>query len=346
MGNIHLDTFIQQYTAPSKKPNMLEIKFWDAGRNYEETTIAARTSNWDDSDTLNTPSSITLYGTTGYYQAFATARYSLLMDELSSNILSFGVDVDALAVEVGDIVEVQHDLLTTGESGRIVSVTSTPTTMTVVVDRTLTIASKQTYQFKVRHNDGTTDTKTVTGGSSTNSIEFAYSPSTWNKLPEAYEVYSFGLGSTNRLKYRVVNISRTSELKRTVTLMKHDPTIFDVPANEDNSNFTSYKLAPANPYLNNQANILSVASNVRLQEVLTVNDKTGRIQSHIAVSWDANGGDHRGSWEVWYRDVDVSDLNWLGEYDEDTVYESDDKVEIDGRTYVALTTTTTKPITI
>jgi len=47
-------------------------------------------------------------------------------------------------------------------------------------------------------------------------------------------------------------------------------------------------------------------------------------------------GDPRGSWEVWFRDVDASDLDWQGAWSNPAPYAQDDKVEHDGGAWISL----------
>ena len=67
------------------------------------------------------------------------------------------------------------------------------------------------------------------------------------------------------------------------------------------------------------------------------NRTTGEYESSIVATWDVERGDARGSWEVWFRDVDPSDLNWQGSWaDSDDGYAQGHKVEHDGKTYISL----------
>jgi len=484
MGNIHLDTFIQKYTDATQKVDVIEVTYWDAERNYEQTTLAVRTADWDSSTGLSVPLAITLYGTTDSDQAWSIARFLLMGNELLNNAISFGVDVDALAVLAGDVVEVQHDVLTTGSGGRITTVehnellngsfetatiwskwgteswwpssttkakygthslhtyssannaggqqtftvkpdteytlsvwaylttyligTATIRAMTydgssyynayadttllnqwqlvsvtfttasdqteatvwlggrgeayfdgaivnegdtaldfmmgtvLTFDRTLTITSGQKYQLEIFHSDSTIETKNVTGGSDSDIIVWGDGDTTWNYVPAAYELYSFGVVGAHTKKYRVASIGRTNELMRTLTLVQYDETLYDsvVPSDDtpiiNSDEVVSYKIAPTNIVDEDVADLLNLATNLRLSEVLTENDPTGRLKPAIVVVWDTVLGDPRGSWEVWFRDVDPSDLDWDGTWVDEGTYEAGIKVELDGKTYISL----------
>lgn len=494
MGNIHVDTFVQKYVEESNKANMVETTYYDQDNNYGKTMIAARTANWDSSTGLSKPISITLYGTTAFEQAWSISRFLLMGNELLSNVISFGVDVDALAAQAGDVVEVQHDILTTGVGGRLLNVlhnyllggdfetaglpnwsvwgsptihirsadqqkynsyslhtrspdpvvpnatnsgmeqtfTVKPSTqytlscwiymlnvytadatiraMTKIQDGpyysgtanktllnqwqrvsvTITTSSTQTsatvwlggigeayfdgvmmeegatahdfmsgtaltldrvpgvvgggqqYEMKFYHNNGTVQTQygLLAGHVSDDTVTFG-ELWTWTRVPEMYELYSFGIRGAHTYKYRIVEISRTNELMRTLTLIQYDADMYGgyTPGDpiieggiEDGQMADS---VPPSDGAGPGANLLNRASNLRLREIISGNPtSTGNIIQIVAI-WDTETGDPRGKWEIWFRDVDVSDVDWKGTWEEGE-YGIGDKVEKDGKTYVSL----------
>ena len=339
MGNITENTFVQKFLDESQRINMIEVNYFDAERGYEKTTIVARTSDWDTSTGLSIPTTITLYGTTSFDQAYSIARFMVRGTEVLNNAISFGVDVDSLAAQAGDVVEVQHDVLTDGEGGRIKSVDAVAGSITF--DHTLTIASGTTYELVIYHNDSTIERKTVTGGSNTDIIVWGPAAWDWNTVPSMYEVYSFGVAGTHTKKYRIVDISRTNELMRTLVLVQYDATLYDsykptdTEAPFDDGQFTLPKAAISDTSVSEVADLLNRATNVQLQEIISMNRTPGDYESHVVVTWDTELGNPRGTWEVWFRDVDASDVNWEGTWVAGT-YAEGEKVELDGKTYISL----------
>ena len=345
IGNIHLDTFVQQYLDRKNRMSMIEAAYWDADRNYERTTIAVRTADWDTGTDLNSPTAITLYGTNSFDQAVSITQYLLTSNLLLDNMVSFGVDVEAIGVKAGDVVEVQHDILTSGQGGRIVSVTDVAGVITVVVDRTLTMVAGTQYTFTVYHGNGTREVQNgYTSPTSSNTLVFDPAIGwSWDTTPAAYEVYAFGEAAFATKQYRVTKIGRTNELMRTLTLVQYDAALYeafapgDDPPGDAYGQYVSSKIAISNESTEELANLLNFASNVQLREILSRNRVTGEYESSIQVSWDTVQGDPRGSWEVYFRDVDVSDVDWQGAWE--TVsdgYSFRDKVEHDGKTYISL----------
>lgn len=352
MGNIHLGTFAQQYLDANAKANMVEATYYDSTRNYERTMVAVRTPDWDSSSTLSNPTSITLYGTVGFDQAVSIAQFLLLSTTLIDHTITFGVDVEALGVQAGDVVEVQHDALTTGQGGRIVSVNVGSRSITF--DRTLSIASGTTYELVIYHGNGTIERKTVTGASDTATLTWGPGAWVWDTTPAAYELYSFGVAGTHTKKYRVTSIGRTNELMRTLTLIQYDEAIYGSYSPQDgvpdagDGQYASAKVVVGRETVEETANLLNIASNLTLRQVFTRNDVTGRLQPTIIASWDTVQGDPRGTWEVWFRDVDASDLGWQGEWERTgDGYAAGDKVEHDGSVFVSLEdSNTSQPINI
>ncbi len=487
MGNIHADTFVQRFMGATQKINMIETTFYDAERNYEKTTLATRTADWDSTDGPSIPISIILYGTTSVDQGWSIPRFLLRGNELLNNIISFGVDVDALAAQAGDVVEVQHDVLNAGRGGRIVSyaenLISNPSfetrawtpwtiwntsgnpnkrqiiTTTVFTGtyswwhqsattnsgnyQTFTVLPSTVYTLscwawiiedytgtdsirvmtsvdgEVTYDSGYADISilgswqrlsvTVTTGVAQTSmtmwvggkgncyfdaiqVEQAAAVTDWMQQarvtldrevtlagddelivwrdgvritkttslntgetrdnilyitpwavpPQQYDIYSFGADSTTIVnKYRITEISRTDELMRTLTLVQYDAALYDsyTPADADPVISGGYvaaaKVAPPTTLIETIADLLNIATNVQIREVVSRNRTTGQYESSLVVTWDPVNGDPRGTWEVWLRDVDASDDGWQGSWEAGT-YGHDDKVEYDGKAYISL----------
>jgi len=123
MGNINEGTFQQSWVDQSKKARSIEASFANADRTpaYTESKFTARIPEWDTADEQDSPLSMTLYGTTDYIQALAIAQYRLNCNFLLSQTIAFETDVEAMELEVGDVIPVQHDTIC-GDGGRLVDV--------------------------------------------------------------------------------------------------------------------------------------------------------------------------------------------------------------------------------
>ncbi len=121
MGNINEGAFQQSWVDRSKKARSIEVSFANAERNYEQTTFTVRISDWDTADEQDYPLSMPLYGTTGYHQALGIAQYRLNCNYLLSQTIAFQTDIEAMALDVGDVIPLQHDTIC-GAGGRLAAV--------------------------------------------------------------------------------------------------------------------------------------------------------------------------------------------------------------------------------
>lgn len=327
-GNLMLDSFVQRYTGESRKATMIEATFWDKDNNYTETTIAIRSADWDSSEELNTPMSLTLYGTDTFEQAVSIAKFFLLSNEYLNSTATCGVDIDALAAKAGEVIGIQDY----GQGGRIASVIGTPAAgMTITFDQILTMTPATTYDLTIRFPNGTTETMEITGLSSSASIVFGPGEFDLSQTPAAYDMFAFGVRGQYLKYYRIASISRTNELKRTLTLGEYDERVYESYSPGGNEPLTIIKPGPITP-----PSLLNIASNLRLQELVSRNRNTGEYESSILAIWDTETGNPRGMWEVWFRDVDASDVDWQGEWNPEESYAAGAKVVYDGVSYISL----------
>ena len=314
----------------------------------KKTMINARVEDWDSSDRLNTPTAITLYGTTWFDQAYSIIQFLLTANRLLDNLVSVSVDVDALAVRAGQVIEIQSDLITSGQGGRIVSVNAGARSITF--DRAMAKDSGVRYELAVWHNNGTIERESIIGSypdhqwsNGDKTITWSVGAwALWSTIPSADEIYAYGVAGTSLHKYRVTRIGRTNELTRALTLVQYDATLYEswTPpdgAPESEAQWNSSKIAIFSEDVETQANLLNQATNLQLQEVLSENKVTGEYESTIVATWDTVQGDPRGTWEVYFRDVDASDVDWEGVWEDlGAGYSEGDKVIRGGKAYISL----------
>ena len=209
----------------------------------------------------------------------------------------------------------------------------------VTLDREITMSSGNEYELIVQREDEILSMAvTLNIPSTANNVEF---DSAWPTPPQQLDLYSFGIAGSHAKKYRITDISRTTELMRTLTLVQYDEDLYgsytpdDAPPEFDEGQMSLSKIVAPRTTVEQVANLLNLASNVQLREALSKNRNTGEYESSIVVTWDTVQGDPRGAWQVWLRDVDASDVDWQGTWVEDE-YDQDDKVERDGKTYISL----------
>jgi len=344
MGTIQTGSFVQKYVESKQQINLVEADFFDKAKNYEKTSITARKSDWDSSRDVSVPTKVTLYGTDTFDQAQSIARFMIMGSELLDNVMSFEVDIDSLAAVAGEVIGVQHSVTDAeiGCGGRVVSASTGAPNDAVVIDQTFTLEKNVTYTMGIKHTDGTIEyNNIIVQGSETTTANMGFTTA-WVATPTAYAPFTIYKASEGIKKYRITSISRSTELMRTLRVVQYDADLYgsyvpgDTATNVDRGEFTGKKVPVSGDTIETLKSILNIATNLTLQEIISRNDVTGKITSSIIATWDTENGEPRGSWEVWFRDVDASDIDWDGEFDPDAVYSYGTKVEHDGYTYISL----------
>jgi len=351
VGNIVQGSVKHTWADAAKKANAVEVTYSDIERDYDRVEFVVKSSDWDESDTVDNPLQIPLYGTVTFAQAFAIGKYLLNCNELLTSTVEFEVDVEGLCVQAGDVVRVQHDSLT-GVGGRIRGYHAA--TNTVTLDKEVVLELDKTYELQVQLSDGRLVRKAVTGAGTTAIMQFD-AGDTWSTPPQKHDVYAFGeLGSASKL-YRVIDVSMSGDYKVRVVGLEYDERVYKFdPYTGDTDDTTVSKLANgsyapgsdlsaymaqkiAPDLAQNDAVYFNTAQNLSLKEVLSFNRTTGEYESYILVEWDPSEGESWGEWEVSWRDVDEADREWQGAWEAETAYSAGDVVEHDGKVYISIT---------
>jgi hypothetical protein len=314
-GNIHVDTFSEQWLPLSGRANAIEATYFDADRNYEKVTMSLKLAAFDTGSDMAEPLSLTLYGTTGRTQAFNTVNFMLKCNEKHIHVVQFDVDIDALDAEVGDVIKVQHSVPQWGEGGRVVEFV----TGEITLDKAVTLLMGQFYTLVIVHASGLVETKTFEAYDSFTSATFIV-PVSWTENPTQYEVYMFGLSTNVYREYRITSINRTQDMIRTVVALNYDEDVYSLDT------VPELGIAPKIAF--------PTAMGISLKEVIS-RRSTGEYESAIMATWQTPNG-YSGAWDVFFRDVDALDIGWRGEWVMGESYNFLDKVELDGVTYIAL----------
>jgi len=231
IGNIVKDTFEIDYLRQENRCNQIECTFYDEQDDYVRKTVLVHRQDYAESDdTIYETTQLDLIGCTRRDLAIYHAQYMLACNQLLKKVVSFQVEVDALAAQAGDLIYVSHDVPQWGYSGRVVSSTNN----TVTIDRSVTMQPGTTYQIMIRHQtdvdaDGYDDMETGTiaaVGVETTTDEVTLAAGTWTNNPAAGAVYAFGAVGALAGDYRIVNITRAGDLTRKITALEYDVDVY------------------------------------------------------------------------------------------------------------------------
>lgn len=220
MGNMVVGSFAQSWGSLKDKPNFIEIQFLDAEKDYEQETIAVIDEEAVAAGEPLRKKQLRLF-TTSVTQALRIGRYALKVAKYINRSVSFKAAVDAIACQVGDIVDVSHDVPQWGFSGRV---QAGATTTSIPVDQPITIETGKTYLLQVRFPDNTLEERTVTNVPGTYTT---LTTSAFSQAPSAYDIYAFGETDIQSKPFRVVAMSRDNKNEVSITAIEYDAAVYD-----------------------------------------------------------------------------------------------------------------------
>jgi hypothetical protein len=201
------------------------VSYWDADNDYKREIINVYQDGFDTKDTSINKQSVSLPGCIDRTTAAQYGKFLLNKNRYLTLTSNIGADIDAIGCLPNDVIDVAHDVPQWGYSGRVVSATST----SVTLDREVTLSAGTTYAIEVKLSDDTRELKTLTVDIETTTDELTVSA--WSSIPEKYDIYTFGELNRHYKQFRVLQISRDSELRRTIQCLEYVPEVYADSAN-------------------------------------------------------------------------------------------------------------------
>lgn len=262
-GNILDGTFNLDYISYTDRANVVEVTYYDETKNYQATTIQAQAFNFDAS-TDEVKTNITYYGCTNKQMASNYAQFLINQNRYISETVSFNVNIDALACNVGDVIKVGKQYMTNNiGDGRLKTINSLTE---VVLDQEVTFEVGKSYQIDIRKSDDdiiyTIDL--VNPATTTDTITFSSNTIIFNEL----DVFTVGETGYQSNLYRVVSISRNSDFTRKISAVEYIAEVYD-----------DTLLVPEQIEKN-----INPITNLTATDVL-VKEKDGSIGEYLNISW-------------------------------------------------------------
>ena len=266
-GNIIDSSFSMYYVPYNERANVIEVTYYDEDDSYKAKTVQVQSFDFD-SKTQEIKSSLTLYGCTKRSMASSYAKFLLNRNRYISETVSFTAFVDSIACNVGDVIKVGVKYMTnTLADGRILEVTEN----SLILDQEVELLAFEHYELQIRCIDDeivTISIPVITTDIVTNEIIINNFPREINK----FDLYAFGKLDTEATNlYRVSSITRASDLKRKITAIEYNPSVYN-----DNSNID------IEPVL-----IIDNTTNLKTDELL-VQRADGMIDEILIVSFNSN----------------------------------------------------------
>ena len=223
VGNIKADSFRETFLDLKDRANVIEVTFFDTDSDHQRTTIELRSPLMAEGDDIR-KTSVTLYGSVTRTLATNYGYYRLACNDYFLRTVEVEVDVDAIACQVNDVIAIQHDVPQWGYGGRVVAATAN----TLTLDRQVTVQAGQSYRVIVRNSedDSLQERAVTTGPGSTDLL--AIDPP-WTGTPTLHDVYSFGRVNAVTKPFRVLSITRASDMTRKITCLEYRNEVYQIP---------------------------------------------------------------------------------------------------------------------
>uniref|UniRef100_A0A6M3IKN5 Putative tail protein n=1 Tax=viral metagenome TaxID=1070528 RepID=A0A6M3IKN5_9ZZZZ len=288
-ANVYSDSLSVKYLPLEDRANCIEVTYYDEERDWQRESFLIYGNDYDTAPKIK-KTQLELTGCTDYAQAWKEADFLLKCNKYLIRSITFDVDVDALACQVGDPIQFQSSVPQWGYSGRVVSSTND----TVVLDREVTLNGVDVYKVIIRSSDDDTlQERTITNSGVTTDILTV--SVVWDSNPEKYDIFLFGVDGSESKIFRVMSITRSGDLKRTINGIEYNDTVYieGTPVYLTESALVAYP----------------VATNLRANERLRFNEG-GAYVSEIHLFWDQTSDSAEGYWRIHRKDMTVTGSFW------------------------------------
>lgn len=292
MGNIEIDSLSGEFCSSSDRANAVEISFVDEDKKYERRQITVYSDSYNEVEQIANTTSVFLYGITNYERAWREGHFRLLCNRYIRRTINFTADVDALACELGDVINVAHDVPMWGQSGRTLPGS---TDSVLVLDREVVMVTGLTYAIMVRLVDVAGNEQIVTrsiinsGAASVITLETSLP-----QMPQDFAVYSVGQTEILVKPFRVQGISRADDLKVSIKAVEYIPAVYteasDIPE-IDYTDLATFALMGLS-----LTETTATKQNGTVYAYLTAYwEWTGERPQRFSVQWSENGGEWKNS---------------------------------------------------
>lgn len=276
------DSFVVSYAGKQGRANSMTVEFNDEKTNYDRVSALLDHPSIQGVSTLDKvrPESAFLWGCARRSQALRHAAFLLNVNATLVREGRFRCAVDAIALEVGDVVILAHDVMPWGDSGRVYLSDSDTS---VKLGEPVTLEAATTYDLVVRNSvTGQYEAREVTSAAGTYALNSPLTvASAFTFTPQRDDPYVLCVQGEER-KVQITEISTTQRMEREVAWVEYDDSVYvdnwfgDIDAAEQTDDPAPSPLQlPADP------------DRVTVQET-AVRGPGGNYVTTLQVSWDAS----------------------------------------------------------
>lgn len=148
MGNIVAGSFKVNYVT-EKLPDEIIVKYINPDNDWKQDEVRAVVPGFGEGYTPQNPKTIELFGCKYRDMAGREANLIAASQRYHRRRVQWEADFEGLVAQRGDVVQLSHDLVSWGSSGRLVAATDT----TITLDRKVSYSAGSPY-ICIRHPDG------------------------------------------------------------------------------------------------------------------------------------------------------------------------------------------------
>lgn len=226
-GNIEKDTFNISYLPLTDRANEYEVSYYDKDDRNKKKTIRIIDPDAEARGDIPRPANYELFGVDNFEQAQKEVWYQLYQNRLARRTVSFRAPIESIALAIGDVALIQHDMVDWGISGRIKAGISTTQ---VQLDKDITLADGDTLLVIFDQIGAGTDVieeRTVTAVDELTNTVTVSAP--FSAIPQAAHNYMFGQSANVYRPFRLRAISGEDIHSRELTFVEYHEAVYGPP---------------------------------------------------------------------------------------------------------------------
>jgi hypothetical protein len=143
-GNIFKDSFQIHYLPLVDRANEFEVSYYDKDDRNKRKTLRIADPDAAQAGQIPKTAEYDLFGVDNFEQAQKEIWYQLYNNRLARRVVTFDAPIESIALNIGDVALIQHDMVDWGVGGRVRSAASTTQ---VTLDKEVEIVSGETYSL-------------------------------------------------------------------------------------------------------------------------------------------------------------------------------------------------------
>ncbi len=156
-GNIIKGSLSINWSSMSERANEVEVQYYDKDDYNKRKTVIVESRSARERGDEPKVTTLDMRGINNVDQAIRSGTFALNMNSLTRTV-KFDAPLDAIALKIGDVFGISHDMPEWGMSGRLEPGSNRSV---LTLDREVTMVANKSYQVLVRHDHFTVHTTNI-----------------------------------------------------------------------------------------------------------------------------------------------------------------------------------------